>query len=200
MNTAIEWLKAVSASFVGDEYEPFVKLLTVVVIAAVAGKFLVGLLSRPPMITLIQWVWSLLKEADTAFKYKTEYAPEMERIRRRVAPYGDLVMHAILAAVATLWLIAVFFVALIIAVRPSASWYALIFVLAFLGVVLPWWRCHIASASWAWHAIKTGEERPPRTPQLCDTLIKRLDRDIAKPETKVSQQSVAVLPDQSRST
>jgi hypothetical protein len=54
MNTAIEWLKAVSASFVGDEYEPFVNLLTVVVIAAFAGKFLVGLLSRPPMSTLAQ--------------------------------------------------------------------------------------------------------------------------------------------------
>jgi cytochrome c biogenesis protein CcdA len=127
-----------------------------------------------------------LKEADTAFKYKTEYAPEMERIRRRVAPYGDLVMHAILAAVATLCLIAVFFVPLIFAARQRAPWYALILVLALLGVILPWWRFHIASASWAWHAIKTGEERPPRTPQLCDTLIKRLDRDIAKPETKVS--------------
>jgi hypothetical protein len=137
MNTAaaVEWLKAVSTSFVGAKYEPAVEWLSLALVVVLFFTLLVRLLSRPPMIALAQQAWSLLKEADSAFKYKTEYAPEMERIRRRVAPYGDLVMHAILAAVATLCLIAVFFVALIFAARPSA-----------LGT-----RLYLSSRSLAWY-------------------------------------------------
>jgi hypothetical protein len=199
MSTILEWLKAVPMSFVGAKVEPVVELLSSALVVVIFVTFLVQLLSRPPMIALVQRMWSLLKNADSAFKYKTQYAPEMERFRRRVAPYGDLVVHAMMVAVLTLC-IAVVIAVPAFAARPGVPWYAPIIGLAFLGMLLPWWRYHIASTSWAWHAIKTGEERPPRTPQLCNTLTKRLDRDIAKLETKVSLESAAVLPDQTRST
>jgi hypothetical protein len=112
MTNALDWLKAAPTSFVGPKYAPYVEGLSFMVVAVIFVNVLVRLLSRPSMIGLAQRTWSLLKEADSAVKYKTQYAPEAEHFRRRVAPYGDLVMHVIGAAVASLFIVVLAMVAL----------------------------------------------------------------------------------------
>jgi hypothetical protein len=164
VNAELEWLKAVPTSFVGDEYESFVKLLTVVVMAAFAGKILVGLLLRPPMSALAQQAWSLLKEVDGALKHGSQYGPEVERVRQRIAPYFFFVLHMVLFAVASgLYLLGLYAIAF--SVRPGLPWYSAAILSLLMCGVLWRWRLEFAFASWQWHAIKTGEGRPPRRPQ-----------------------------------
>jgi hypothetical protein len=165
MPTGIEWLKAVPMSFVGAKYEPFVELLCFIVVVVISVNILVRLLLRPSMIALAQHAWSLLKEADSVLKHATLYGPEVECVRQRTAPYVFFVMHIIQFAAAT-FLFLIGLAVFILSFRSGVPWYSPVIISLFMSGALCWGRVALASASWQWHAIKTGEERPPRKPQV----------------------------------
>jgi hypothetical protein len=140
-------------------------MLSFMLLLAAFVSLIARILTRPSMIALAQQAWSLLKEADGALKHATLYAPEAEYYRRRAAPYFFFISNVLWFTIMAVYIL-VFLVALPFAFRPGVPWYAPVIILSFLGVMIPWGRIHLASASWAWHAIKTGEDRPPRAPQV----------------------------------
>ena len=165
MPTALEWLKAVPMSFVGAKYEPVIELLSLALVVVIFVNVLVRLLSRPSMIALAQHAWSLMKEADSALKHVTLYGPEVERVRQRTAPYVLFITYIIQFAAATV-LFGVGLVVFAFSVRLGVPWYSPVIISLFMSGAVIWGRISFAFASWQWHAIKTGEERPPRKPQV----------------------------------
>jgi hypothetical protein len=110
-------------------------------------------------------VRSLATQADRALRHVTLYAPETEHYRQRTAPYLLLIGHGLLFACAALF--AVFTLGLLaFGLRPGVPWYGPVLIALFFCGSIIWGRLRLASASWAWHTIKTGEERPPRAPQV----------------------------------
>ena len=106
-------------------------------------------------------MWSLLKEVDGALKHPSLYGPEVERVRQRTAPYIMFIIHiGQFIGAAVLFLIGL--AVIIFSVGPGVPWYSVLFIIG----TLAWGRIGFACASWQWHAIRTGEGRPPRRPQV----------------------------------
>ena len=88
----LEWLKTVPMPLAGTAYEPWVQLLQFLLVAAVMLSAIAWVLTRRHVITVAQWVWSLVIQADSALKCASLYAPATERHRARQAPYVALVI------------------------------------------------------------------------------------------------------------
>lgn len=101
-------------------------------------------------------ILALFKKASNRINSSIQYSPEAEELRKKIYPYIELVFSIFFALVVLLYGGTV---GLLTAwLHDKLNWHQLLEGWLFFAACMLYTRINFASATWAWHSIKTGQE------------------------------------------
>jgi hypothetical protein len=155
-------VRTLMAPLVGTAYEPWAQLIWFLVVVVAAWAVIAWLVMRPQSRALGHLIYTGVQRGVHALDQSHAfcYAPELERLRQRAAPYVEL--GTSLTMTGLMLLPTVTLAVFLLAFYDRAPWYQSVYTGLYMSVCVLLGRKMLVYASRAWHRIQTGQEDPGR--------------------------------------
>ena len=154
-------IKTFITALEGTVYEPWVDGVLFVSFLALILLAVVRLIFQKENLAAAKATFVLFKKAYDGLDNSIQYAPGAEKVRKKIYPYLELVSSILYALIALLYggIVGIVTVWL----QSKLPWYQILEGLSFFAACIIFMRFNLASATWAWHSIKTGQELTRRS-------------------------------------
>lgn len=154
-------IKTFITALEGTPYEPWVDGVLFIGFLVAIFSVVSRLVFRRESVAAAKAALSLFRKAYDGLDSSIQYAPGAEEVRKKVYPYIELVSSIFFALVGLLYGGTV---GLLTAwLHNKLIWYQSLESWLFFAVCILFMRFNLASATWAWHSIKTGQELTRRS-------------------------------------
>jgi hypothetical protein len=154
-------IKTFITALEGTQYETWVDVVLFLSFLFAVFLAISRFVFRREILATVKATLGLLKKARDGLNNSIQYAPGAEEVRKKVYPYIELVSSIFFAL---LWLFYGGIVGLLTAwLHSKLVWYQILVGYLFFGLCMFYMRFNLASATWAWHTIKTGQNLTPHS-------------------------------------
>lgn len=157
-------IKTFITALEGTPYEPWVDGVLFVGFLVAIFSATSRLFFHRESIAAAKAALALLRKAHEGLDNSIQYAPDAEEVRKKAYPYVELVSSLFFALVALLY---GGMVGLLTAwLHSKLIWHQALSGWLFFAACMLFMRYSLASATWAWHSIKTGQELTRRSTRM----------------------------------
>lgn len=154
-------IKTFITSLEGTPYEPWVNLVLFIGFVLAVLSAISRLAFRRENLAVAKATAELVKKAHEKLDNSIQYAPGAEEIRKKIYPYINFVSSIFFALVGLLY--GCIFGLITAWLHSKLIWYEALVGWTCFIVCMAHARINFASATWAWHSIKAGQELTHRS-------------------------------------